>query len=231
MPNLTVFDFDSHSVRVFLIDDKIWIIALDVCRVLNIKNTSQALQLLDTDEILELDVALMKSICLTYDLGTTRLLAISESGFYNLVLRSRKPQAKPFQQWVTKEVLPSIRKTGMYESEKAKLEAQFQLKAAIKEIREAYQLYKEAYGDCYAYRYLHQQMSKHQPHLAGDEPEINERPSLPSAKSWLTPTQLAAELGFNYKTGNPNPQAINSLLEKLGYQNELLRPASRGRSI
>jgi prophage antirepressor-like protein len=43
---------------------------------------------------------------------------ISESGLYSLIMRSRKPVAKPFQKWVTKEVLPSIRKTGSYSLQK-----------------------------------------------------------------------------------------------------------------
>lgn len=42
------------------------------------------------------------------------MLIISESGLYNLIFRSRKPEAKKFRKWVTAEVLPSIRKTGMY---------------------------------------------------------------------------------------------------------------------
>ena len=47
---------------------------------------------------------------------------ISESGFYTLVLRSRKPIAKPFRIWVTSEVLPSIRKTGSYTTDSRKME-------------------------------------------------------------------------------------------------------------
>ena len=39
---------------------------------------------------------------------------INESGLYNLILKSQKPEAKQFKQWVTSEVLPSIRKTGSY---------------------------------------------------------------------------------------------------------------------
>jgi prophage antirepressor-like protein len=42
------------------------------------------------------------------------LKLVSESGLYSLIIRSRKPVAKPFQKWVTREVLPSIRKNGTY---------------------------------------------------------------------------------------------------------------------
>lgn len=42
------------------------------------------------------------------------MVAVSESGFYKLVLRSDKPEARAFQEWVTREVLPAIRRTGGY---------------------------------------------------------------------------------------------------------------------
>jgi hypothetical protein len=101
------------------------------------------------------------------------------------------------------------------------LEALLLPKASIKEIEQAYDLYKKAYGELYAYRYLQQQMQKHLPQLAGDEPEPLERPSLPSAEAWLTPTQIAAQLNWMYKTGSPNPQAVNKQLETLGYQTKV----------
>lgn len=42
------------------------------------------------------------------------MTAVNESGLYNVILRSDKPEAKPFRKWVTSEVLPSIRKNGGY---------------------------------------------------------------------------------------------------------------------
>lgn len=63
-------------------------------------------------------------------------------------------------------------------------------------IGDAYDLFKKAYGDAYAYRYLHQQTHKHLPEFAGDEPLREERPSLP-AKVLLTPTEIASRLNIN----------------------------------
>ena len=60
-------------------------------------------------------------------------------------------------------------------------------------------------------------MHKHYPQLAGDEPQIEERPSLPSAKAFLTPTRIAKQLDWLYSTGNPNPKKVNIALEQLGY--------------
>jgi prophage antirepressor-like protein len=94
------------EIRTILKDGEPWFIARDVANVLGIKNSRDAIADLDEDE---------KGVVLTDTLGGSQNLAIiSESGFYRLVMRSRKPIAKPFQKWVTKDVLPSIRKTGSY---------------------------------------------------------------------------------------------------------------------
>jgi prophage antirepressor-like protein len=84
------------------------LVAKDVCDALGLQNVTQAIERLDEDEV-----------CQTYftdSLGRKQLMfAISESGLYMLILRSDKPQAKPFKKWVTQEVLPAIRKTGGYQ--------------------------------------------------------------------------------------------------------------------
>lgn len=92
------------QIRTIVIDGEPWFVAVDVCNVLEIKNPSDALnkQLEDFERV-------------RFNLGRQgEANIISESGFYTLVLRSRKPIAKPFRIWVTSEVLPSIRKTGSY---------------------------------------------------------------------------------------------------------------------
>ena len=93
------------SVRVFADENgEPWFVAADVCRVLDIKNPSEAVKCLDDDE--------QSKYCLGSG-GSDRVI-INESGMYNLIFRSRKPEAKKFRKWVTEEVLPSIRKTGSY---------------------------------------------------------------------------------------------------------------------
>lgn len=104
---LTTFDFNEAPVRA-LLDDRgePWFVAADVCRVLEHSNPSQAVAELDEDE---------KGISNGDTLGgAQKLIIISEAGLYDLIFRSRKPEAKAFRRWVTKEVLPAIRKTGRY---------------------------------------------------------------------------------------------------------------------
>lgn len=102
-----VFNFGEHSVRVVVREGEPWFVATDICSALDYKNASKAVaDHLDDDERSneQLDRSRMGS----------KAVIISESGLYALVLRSRKPEARKFAKWVTSEVLPAIRKTGVY---------------------------------------------------------------------------------------------------------------------
>lgn len=102
--------FAGVPVRVFGAPDEPLFVAADVCRILEIINPSDALKSLDPDE----------KITLANPDGNPRagiphqLAAVTESGLYALIFKSRKPEAKAFRKWVTSEVLPAIRKTGSY---------------------------------------------------------------------------------------------------------------------
>jgi prophage antirepressor-like protein len=98
------------EIRTIMQDNEPWFFAKDVADVLGIKNVTQAIADLDEDELMYVKHRSTNST----DTRLKEFNIISESGFYRLVMRSRKPVAKPFQKWVTKDVLPSIRKTGSY---------------------------------------------------------------------------------------------------------------------
>lgn len=100
------FAFDGHAMRVVMIDGQPWFVAKDVCNALELENSRMALERLDDDE---------KGVSSIDTLGGEQEMAvINESGMYNLILGSRKPEARRFKKWVTSDVLPSIRKTGRY---------------------------------------------------------------------------------------------------------------------
>lgn len=80
-----------------------WFVAVDVCNALGLANPSVSVNSLDFDERSKLNLGRQ---------GEANI--VSEPGFYKLVMKSRKPEAKAFQRWVTHEVLPSIRKKGGY---------------------------------------------------------------------------------------------------------------------
>lgn len=106
--NLSTFDFNEVAVRVMVREGEPWWVAADVCRALDIQNASDALKGLEEDEQATLDNSEGGG-------RAHRLNVISESGLYALIFKSRKVEAKQFRRWVTKEVLPAIRKSGAYQ--------------------------------------------------------------------------------------------------------------------
>lgn len=106
------FDFKGSSLRT-LTDEagEPWFVAKDVCDILGMSNPSMAVTALDKDEVAQIDP---KDYLGSENRSNQAVNIVSEPGLYKLIMRSRKPEAKEFQRWVTHEVLPSIRKTGGY---------------------------------------------------------------------------------------------------------------------
>ena len=106
MSNIQVFTYEQNEIRTVGHGNDIWFVAKDVCDVLGIKNSRDAINILDDDEVSDVGIS---------DGSQTRNMnIINESGLYTLILRSNKPNAKLFRKWVTGTVLPSIRQHGFY---------------------------------------------------------------------------------------------------------------------
>lgn len=106
------FDFKGAPLRT--LTDKAgepWFVAKDVCDILGMSNPSMAVTALDKDEVAQIDP---KDYLGSENRSNQAVNIVSEPGLYKLIMRSRKPEAKEFQRWVTHEVLPSIRKHGGY---------------------------------------------------------------------------------------------------------------------
>ena len=97
------------NIRMEEIRNQPWFIAKDVCTALELSEVSNIVKRLDDDEKLTRTVFVS---------GQGReMWFINESGLYNLIFQSRKPNACAFRKWVTNEVLPKIRQTGQYRIE------------------------------------------------------------------------------------------------------------------
>ena len=106
MNEIQIFNYNSVEVRTIQNDGEPWFVLKDVCNVLHIGNSRDVVARLDQDE---------KGVGQIDTLGGKQeMTIINESGLYNVILRSDKPEAKPFRKWVTSEVLPTIRRHGMY---------------------------------------------------------------------------------------------------------------------
>lgn len=129
--SVKIFENEQFGeIRVAGTSDEPLFCLLDVCRVLDLGNTSQVKSRL-TDDVITNEV-------ISDSIGRQQeMMFVNEDGLYDVILDSRKPQAKLFRKWVTKEVLPSIRKTGSYSIEqqlpKTYLEALKALVAAEEE--------------------------------------------------------------------------------------------------
>lgn len=113
MRELSIFDYKGKQVRTIQKDGETWWVLKDVCGILGISKYRDTASRLDEDE--------RGSVRVDTPGGEQEMTVVNESGLYNVILRSDKPEAKPFRKWVTAEVLPSIRKTGGYGRQDAAL--------------------------------------------------------------------------------------------------------------
>jgi prophage antirepressor-like protein len=107
MKDLMIFKNEEFGeIRTLEINNEPWFVAKDICEILEIKNSRQALTRLDEDE--------KADVILNDGSQNRNMSAVNEYGLYNLILASRKKEAKEFKRWITHEVIPSIREHGGY---------------------------------------------------------------------------------------------------------------------
>lgn len=110
----------------------------DVCKALEIGNPS------DVKNRLEKGVVTIETLQTAG--GMQKLTFINEDGLYDVVLDSRKPEAKKFRKWITSEVLPSIRKTGEYKIDDAEPKAPLRISDVAQDVVSAAKIFEEYFG-------------------------------------------------------------------------------------
>jgi prophage antirepressor-like protein len=131
---LTTFNFEGANVQA-ITDEKggLWFLAKDVAEILEYSDAFEMTKKLESYEIQNLQLA---------GFGNRGVNFISESGLYSSITGSHKPEAKKFKKWVNSEVLPSIRKTGSYSTNKRKTQSTSILPQIAKEFRGALSITK-----------------------------------------------------------------------------------------
>ena len=104
---LKIFNYENANVRTTVRNGEIWFVLKDVCEVLGITNHRNVIQRLEKDDVHTMDITDNLN-----RLQNTKL--INEAALYQVIMLSRKPEAKKFMNWITHEVLPTIRKHGAY---------------------------------------------------------------------------------------------------------------------
>ena len=190
MNELRIWNYNnSAEIRTVMIDNEPWFVLVDVCKVLELSNPTVVASRLEPDERSKFNLGRQ---------GETTV--INESGLYSVILRSDKPQAKPFRKWVTAEVLPSIRKHGLYATEELLNNPDFMIQAltALKEEREK--------------RKLLETENAQQKQIIGElKPRADYTDRILSNKGLVTITQIAKDYGMSGRK-------MNKLLEDLHVQ-------------
>ena len=190
MNNLQNFNFKGAEVRTMLINNEPYFVGKDVAKVLGYKNTRDALN----KHVDKEDKGVAK--CDTLG-GEQDMQVINESGLYSLILSSKLPTAKEFKRWVTSEVLPAIRKHGMYADAKT---VEAMLADPDTMIRTLQELKEERKG-----RLIAEQRVKEL------QPKADYCDTILASKALVTATQIAKDYGMS-------GAAMNKLLHNLGVQ-------------
>lgn len=119
------FSFESSSIRTLGDAISPLFVAADVAAILGYGSTKDATRILDDDE--------KQTVSIDTNGGKQSMTAVTESGLYAMIFKSKRPEAKRFRKWVTSEVLPAIRKTGRYDaSETLTTEEMYEIRKAVK---------------------------------------------------------------------------------------------------
>ena len=199
MNGLEIFNYQNNNVRVVNQNGDLWFVAKDVCEVLNLEQVSRAMDRLDDDER-----GLLK---VTHPQNPEKELhvnGVNESGLYQLIIASNKPEAKQFKRWITHEVLPSIRKHGMYATERT-VEAMLNDPDTMIKTLQALKLEREQ-------RKALEHENIIQKQIIGElKPKADYTDAILQNKGLVTITQIAKDYGMS-------GQAMNYLLHDLGVQ-------------
>lgn len=113
---LQIFMYHNQNIRTTHINGDVWFSAKDVCDILSIRNSRDAMLSLDDDEKMTVEcLSVAKGDGQTKQQRGARFMTfVSEPGLYKLIFRSNKPEAKEFTRWVTHTLLPQVHHYGMY---------------------------------------------------------------------------------------------------------------------
>lgn len=205
MNELQVFNYQENEIRTIQRDGEPWFVLKDVCGVLDLGSPHKVAERLDEDEKGRNQIPTLG--------GLQETTIINESGLYNVILRSDKPEAKPFRKWITSEVLPSIRKTGSYSVPKLKVELAerrvktMELNAKNRAAAQMVKLWTAA-----GVEPQYQALAMNQYYEGLELPRIALKAS---ATALMDLTTIAKRLGIYSKTGKPHAQAVGAIIDKL----------------
>lgn len=142
MNELEIFKFENNEARTKVINNEPYFALTDVCKILEIANVGNVATRLHKEGIRNMDIS---EISVFGGIRTYKINFINESNLYKCIFQSRKAEAEKFQDWVTTEVLPKIRKYGMYATDELinNPDLLIQVASKLKEEKEARRIAEE----------------------------------------------------------------------------------------
>lgn len=198
MDEIQIYYYEGRDVRTVSKNGEPWFMAADVCRVLELDNVSQALARLDEDE--KYTTLISNESAAT---GQSLAAFVNEPGLYALILGSRKPQAKAFKRWITHEVVPSIRKHGVYATDELLSNPDVMI-AVLQELKAQRE----------RTRSLQLTAAVQKQQIAELQPKASYYDLILQNKNTVPVTQIAKDYGMSGR-------AFNKLLHELGIQYKL----------
>lgn len=196
MNTIQIYRYVDFDVRTVNKNGEPWFVAADVCRVLELGNPTMALDRLDEDEKALISIEGLSR-------GNDNGNIINEPGLYTLILGSRKPQAKAFKRWITHDVIPSIRKHGLYATDELLADPDI-LIAALQELKAEREHAK----------LLELTAAIQEQQIAEMQPKASYYDLILQNKNTVSVTQIAKDYGMSGR-------ALNKLLHELGIQYKL----------
>ncbi|MHB1154877.1 MAG: phage antirepressor [Eubacteriales bacterium] len=196
MNTIQIYHYENCDIRTVNRNGEPWFVAADVCRVLEIGNPTMALERLDDDEMTLSSIEGHSG----QRGGAQMQNLVNEPGLYTLILGSRKPQAKAFRRWVTHEVIPSIRKRGIYATDEILADPDL-LIAALQELKAERERTKR----------LQLTAAVQEQQIAEMQPKVNYYDLILQNKTTIPVTQIAKDYGMSGRS-------FNKLLNELGIQ-------------
>lgn len=193
MNNIEIFKNNQFGeVRILKKENEILFVAKDICEALELSNPSMAVSRLDDDERAKFNLGRQ---------GKTNF--VNEFGLYNLILGSRKPEAKKFKRWITHDVIPEIRRTGSYNSKPQIDGKHFALESAKLLMPLMEELKLSAASKMTAVKQLYGEAGIPLPFHV----------QLPD--NLMTCTDIAKKIGIYSNSGNPHSQAVGAIINEL----------------
>ena len=184
------------NVRVVIQNGEPLFVAKDICECLEISKYRDALTRLDDDERVSVEVDTLG--------GKQQMAAVNEYGLYNLILGSRKPSAKQFKRWITHDVIPSIRKHGIYATDEA-------VDKIINDPDFGIKLLQELKAEREKSKNLEKTVIKQAEQIADMQPKSAYCETILQCPDVIATTGIAKDYGMSAK-------AFNKLLNRLGIQ-------------